>query len=186
MDSIPPDHFLALSRLDGLLGSQEGGYDTSTLAAHDFDVDNRTGFMPPQAPPSRLPADWESWELVLDGAIAESLQLGDKPGLTQAEMRRSESWRHGVRQVRRSFFCGRPSLAETVSAPRHPDFRVDQVGDESATRAPRPGMDDALLHPLTASGRAGGRPCPDHHPPLPDIHAHAAAARPHVCGHGAV
>ncbi|KAJ7340873.1 Indoleamine 2,3-dioxygenase [Mycena albidolilacea] len=99
MDSIPPDHFLALSRLDGLLGSQEGGYDTSTLAAHDFDVDNRTGFMPPQAPPSRLPADWEPWELVLDGAIAESLQLGDKPGLTQAEMRRSESWRHGVRQL---------------------------------------------------------------------------------------
>ncbi|KAJ7111934.1 Indoleamine 2,3-dioxygenase [Mycena epipterygia] len=99
MDSIPPDHFLALSRLDGILGSSESVYDTSTLAAHDFDVDNRTGFMPPQAPPSRLALDWEAWELVLDAAIAESIQLGDKPGITQAEMARSESWRKRVRQL---------------------------------------------------------------------------------------
>ncbi|KAJ6561790.1 Indoleamine 2,3-dioxygenase [Mycena capillaripes] len=99
MDSIPPDHFLALSRLDGLLGSSESTYDTSTLAAHDFDVDNRTGFMPPQAPPSRLPADWEAWELVLDGAIADRLQLGDKPGITPAEKSRSETWRQRVREL---------------------------------------------------------------------------------------
>ncbi|KAF8176150.1 Indoleamine 2,3-dioxygenase [Mycena galopus ATCC 62051] len=99
MDAIPPEHFLALSRLDGLLGSSESTYDTSTLAAHDFDVDNRTGFMPPQAPPSRLPTDWEAWELVLDGAIAESLTLGDKSGITAAEMSRSESWRQRVRQL---------------------------------------------------------------------------------------
>ncbi|KAJ7471377.1 Indoleamine 2,3-dioxygenase [Mycena galericulata] len=99
MDSIPPDHFLALSRLDGLLGSSESVYDTSTLAAHDFDVDNRTGFMPPQAPPSRLPLEWEAWELALDAAIAESLQLGDKPGLSQAEMSRSEAWRKRVREL---------------------------------------------------------------------------------------
>ncbi|KAJ7025765.1 Indoleamine 2,3-dioxygenase-domain-containing protein [Mycena alexandri] len=99
MDAIPPDHFLALSRLDGLLGSSESVYDTSTLAAHDFDVDNRTGFMPPQAPPSRLQIDWEAWELALDGAIAEGLQLGDKPGITQAEMSRSESWRKGIREL---------------------------------------------------------------------------------------
>ncbi|KAJ7679224.1 Indoleamine 2,3-dioxygenase [Mycena polygramma] len=99
MDSIPPDHFLALSRLDGLLGSSESVYDTSTLAAHDFDVDNRTGFMPPQAPPSRLPEDWEAWEVVLDSAIAEGLQLGDKPGITPAEMSQSESWRQRVREL---------------------------------------------------------------------------------------
>ncbi|KAJ7683678.1 Indoleamine 2,3-dioxygenase [Mycena rosella] len=99
MDAIPPDHFLALSRLDGLLGSSESVYDTSTLAAHDFDVDNRTGFMPPQAPPARLPANWEPWELALDAAIAESLQLGDKSGITQAEMSRSESWRRRVREL---------------------------------------------------------------------------------------
>ncbi|KAJ7759341.1 Indoleamine 2,3-dioxygenase [Mycena maculata] len=97
--TIPPDHFLALSRLDGLLGSSESTYDTSTLAAHDFDVDNRTGFMPPQAPPSRLPSEWEAWELVLDGAIAEGLQLGDKPGLSEVEMGRSESWRKRVREL---------------------------------------------------------------------------------------
>ncbi|KAJ6507695.1 Indoleamine 2,3-dioxygenase [Mycena vitilis] len=99
MDSIPPDHFLALSRLDGLLGSSESVYDTSTLAAHDFDVDNRTGFMPPQAPPSRLPENWEAWEVVLDAAIAEGLQLGDKPGITPAEMSQSESWRQRVREL---------------------------------------------------------------------------------------
>ncbi|KAJ7767174.1 Indoleamine 2,3-dioxygenase [Mycena metata] len=99
MDAIPPDHFLALSRLDGLLGSSESVYDTSTLAAHDFDVDNRTGFMPPQAPPSRLQTEWEAWELALDHAIAEGLQLGEKPGITEAEMSRSESWRKGVREL---------------------------------------------------------------------------------------
>ncbi|KAJ6512642.1 Indoleamine 2,3-dioxygenase [Mycena sanguinolenta] len=99
MYAIPPEHFLALSRLDGLLGSPESVYDTSTLAAHDFDVDNRTGFMPPQAPPARLPAEWEPWEFVLDGAIAEGLQLGDKPGLTDAERSRSEAWRQRVRQL---------------------------------------------------------------------------------------
>ncbi|KAF7337026.1 Indoleamine 2,3-dioxygenase [Mycena venus] len=91
MQAIPPDHFLALSRLDGLLGlgSSEGNvYDTSTLAAHDFDP-----------PPARLPADWEAWEAVLDEAIAESLQLGDKPGITPAEMSRSESWRQRVREL---------------------------------------------------------------------------------------
>ncbi|KAK7006190.1 Indoleamine 2,3-dioxygenase [Favolaschia claudopus] len=99
MDPILPDHFLALSRLDGLLGSSAGAYDTSTLAAHDFDVDNRTGFMPPQAPPSRLPEEYEPWEIVLDAAIAEGLQLGDKPGITAAEMSRSESWRQRVREL---------------------------------------------------------------------------------------
>ncbi|KAJ7212854.1 hypothetical protein B0H12DRAFT_1156155 [Mycena haematopus] len=77
MNTIPPDHFLALSRLDGLLG--ESAYDTTTLAAHDLILGG--------------------WELVLDGAIAERLQLGDKPGLTDTEKSRSESWRQRVRQV---------------------------------------------------------------------------------------
>ncbi|KAJ7614026.1 Indoleamine 2,3-dioxygenase [Roridomyces roridus] len=100
MDALPPDHFLALSRLDAFLGtSAETVYDTSTLAAHDFDVDNRTGFMPPQAPPGRLPADWEAWELLLDSAIADPLQLGDKPGLSDADKRRSEAWRTSVREL---------------------------------------------------------------------------------------
>ncbi|KAJ7168668.1 Indoleamine 2,3-dioxygenase [Mycena filopes] len=99
MDAIPPDHFLSLSRLDGLLGSSESVYDTSTLAAHDFDVDNRTGFMPPQAPPSRLAAEWEVWEAALDRAIKQGLQLGDKPGITEVEMACSESWREGIREL---------------------------------------------------------------------------------------
>ncbi|KAJ7683433.1 Indoleamine 2,3-dioxygenase-domain-containing protein [Mycena rosella] len=99
MRTIPPEHYLALSRLDGFLGTSEGVYDTSTLAAHDFDVDNRTGFMPPQSPVGRLEAYWEPWELILDDAIAKSLQLGDKPGITPAEMSQSESWRWHVREL---------------------------------------------------------------------------------------
>ncbi|KAJ7196783.1 Indoleamine 2,3-dioxygenase [Mycena pura] len=99
MDSIPPNHYLALSRLDGLLGSSETVYDTSTLAAHDFDVDNRTGFMPPQAPPSRLPLEFEPWELALDGAIAEGLRFGEDPEITPADMNRSAAWRERIRQL---------------------------------------------------------------------------------------
>ncbi|KAJ7178190.1 Indoleamine 2,3-dioxygenase [Mycena filopes] len=99
MGTIPPDHFLSLSRLDGLLGSSESVYDTSTLAAHDFDVDNRTGFMPPQAPPSRLTEEWEVWEAALDCAIKQGLQLGDKPGITEVEMACSELWREGIREL---------------------------------------------------------------------------------------
>ncbi|KAF7312687.1 Indoleamine 2,3-dioxygenase [Mycena indigotica] len=96
---IPPDHFLSLSRLDGLLGIAESTYDTSTLAAHDFDVDNRTGFMPPQPPPARLPEAFEHWEEVLDEAIKSGLQLGDKPGITLAETECSEKWRRSVRHL---------------------------------------------------------------------------------------
>ncbi|KAF7307896.1 Indoleamine 2,3-dioxygenase [Mycena kentingensis (nom. inval.)] len=97
--AIPPDHFLALSRLDSLLGTADVVYDTSTLAAHDFDVDNRTGFMPPQPPPSRLPEEFEAWEVALDDAIAADLKLGDKPDITLVEAARSEDWRRSVREM---------------------------------------------------------------------------------------
>lgn len=63
---LSPDHFLALPRPDILYGGAPAGApDTSTLAAHDFDVDTRTGFMPPQPPLTRLPPQWELWELAL-------------------------------------------------------------------------------------------------------------------------
>ncbi|KAH9921846.1 uncharacterized protein B0H18DRAFT_1086002 [Fomitopsis serialis] len=45
--NIPVNHFLALPRPDHGL-AEAGTPDTSTLAAHDFDVDTRTGFMPPR------------------------------------------------------------------------------------------------------------------------------------------
>ncbi|KAF7289646.1 Indoleamine2 3-dioxygenase [Mycena chlorophos] len=90
---IPSDHYLALSRLEGLLGVSESAYDTTILAAHDFDVDNRTGFKPPQLPPARLPLAFEAWETALDEATAADLQLGDRSGITQAQIDASETWR---------------------------------------------------------------------------------------------
>jgi indoleamine 2,3-dioxygenase len=75
------------------------GFDTSTLAAHDFDVDTRTGFMPPQAPLVRLPLSWDAWESALDAACARPLQLASKLGLTDAEAEQSAAWREEIRQV---------------------------------------------------------------------------------------
>lgn len=98
-DMLPPDHFLLQPRQDSLLGVQEGHVDTSTLAAHDFDVDTRTGFMPPDPPLSRLPVQWELWETALDAAMHAKLQLAVKLDLTAEEKKSSESWREHVRQL---------------------------------------------------------------------------------------
>jgi indoleamine 2,3-dioxygenase len=93
------NHFLSLPRPDVASGPLHGIVDTTTLAAHDFDVDPRTGFMPPQAPISRLPPAWESWECTLEDAIAYHLKLGDSPGLSEFEQAKSELWRSQVRNV---------------------------------------------------------------------------------------
>lgn len=92
-------HFLALSRPSILVGVHEGQLDTTTLAAHDFDVDTRSGFMPPQPPTSRLPQFWDLWEIILDDAISHGIQLGDKVSLSDYERGISETWRHRVRKV---------------------------------------------------------------------------------------
>ncbi|RDB29303.1 Indoleamine 2,3-dioxygenase 1 [Hypsizygus marmoreus] len=93
------DHFLSLPRPDILVGPPTGVPDTTTLAAHDFDVDTRTGFMPPQPALSRLPPQWETWESTLDEAISLKLMLGDTPGLAEGEKTKSESWRNRVRNL---------------------------------------------------------------------------------------
>jgi len=98
LQPLPPNHFLALPRPDHGQPA-DGTFDTSTLAAHDFDVDTRTGFMPPQPPLVRLPEQWESWEAALDDAFASNLRLAEKKDLTDADLARSERWRAGVRQV---------------------------------------------------------------------------------------
>ena len=78
MNPLPPNHFLSQPRPDSSNPAFPGIVDTTTLAAHDFDVDNRSGFMPPQEPLGRLPAQWEAWEEVLGTAIHNRLQLGEK------------------------------------------------------------------------------------------------------------
>lgn len=101
---LPPDHFLNQARPDFVVGIVDGFVDTTTLAAHDFDVDTRTGFMPPDPPISRLPSEWEPWEMILDQALSMKLQLAVKPGLTEDEMARSASWRESVRDNVSYFF----------------------------------------------------------------------------------
>jgi indoleamine 2,3-dioxygenase len=111
--SLPSTHFLAHTFAAGPLPATGGfpaagppppapapaGFDTSTLAAHDFDVDTRTGFMPPQAPLARLPPAWDAWERALDAACARPLQLASKLGLTDTEAEQSATWREEIRQV---------------------------------------------------------------------------------------
>lgn len=101
MALLPSNHFLALPRPDVFIGPPAGVVDTTTLAAHDFDVDTRTGFMPPEPPLVRLPLQWEPWEQLLDHAQSYRLQLGKKIDITDEEKARSESWRARVVQVRR-------------------------------------------------------------------------------------
>jgi hypothetical protein len=116
MQALPPNHFLSQARSFTLPGSfsdlagpsKTSSYspfhsttniDTSTLAAHDFDVDARTGFMPPQAPLARLPDTWVVWEDTLDDAYSRRLQLATKPNLTSAEAGESATWRNRVHLV---------------------------------------------------------------------------------------
>ena len=99
--TLPENHFLAQPRPDVLEGvTPDGIVDTSTLAAHDFDVDPRTGFMPPQPPLARLPLTWEPWEYSLEEAMKRKLKLGDDPMLADAEKDNAEQWRNIIRQVR--------------------------------------------------------------------------------------
>ncbi|KAI0058769.1 Indoleamine 2,3-dioxygenase [Artomyces pyxidatus] len=99
MNNLPPDHFLALPRPDIALGPPAGVVDTTTLAAHDFDVDTRTGFMPPQPPLTRLPGQWAPWEELLDEAQSCRLQLGSDPNITKEAQSQSEAWRNRVRHL---------------------------------------------------------------------------------------
>lgn len=100
MEYLDPSHFLSLPRPPAA-GINAPIVDTTTLAAHDFDVDPRTGFMPPQPPVERLSSlegqNYERWEDLLAQACAADLQIADKHGgLTLEEERRSEQWREKV------------------------------------------------------------------------------------------
>lgn len=98
MAALSPEHFLLLPRPD-YFASPAGIVDTTTLAAHDFDVDNRTGFMPPQPSLELLPEEWASWEDVLTKAVGRKLKLGEKTDLSDADRACSAMWRAEVRRV---------------------------------------------------------------------------------------
>ncbi|KXN87280.1 Indoleamine 2,3-dioxygenase [Leucoagaricus sp. SymC.cos] len=102
--NLPSNHFLAQPRPDPQLPQQSGLVDTTTLAAHDFDVDNRTGFMPPQPPLPRLPLLWEAWEASLDLAVTQRIQLAERvekmePQKRSIEALKSKYWRDNVAQM---------------------------------------------------------------------------------------
>ncbi|KAF9534036.1 Indoleamine 2,3-dioxygenase [Crepidotus variabilis] len=75
------------------------GLKVSIPIAQDFDVDNRTGFMAPRPPVTRLPESWEPWEDMLDRAVAAKIKLGDALGTTPEEAKISFEWRVSVRAM---------------------------------------------------------------------------------------
>lgn len=105
MATLPPTHFLSAGRPDLTVGQPFGmtDVDVSTLAAHDFDIDTRTGFLPPEPPLARLPIDWEPWESALDDALQRKLKLGDRADLSDDDIHSSASWRARVSSVCQTF-----------------------------------------------------------------------------------
>ncbi|GAB1526391.1 hypothetical protein RhiTH_009558 [Rhizoctonia solani] len=103
--TLAPSHFLDLPHhvqpgpvLDGVLP------DTSTVAAHDFDVDVNTGFMPNEGPLLRIPrevsVDMQTWEDLLSEGLSLKMKLGDQ--LSQfgpEEAIKNQSWRLKVRSL---------------------------------------------------------------------------------------
>lgn len=76
--------------------------DTSTLAGADFDIDVRSGFLPPEAPVSRLPSHLPeyTWELMLDSARTVGLQInGGGAAVDEEHRRRCRAWRRAVREM---------------------------------------------------------------------------------------
>lgn len=98
----------AAGGLDGLAGPANffGGQrphmpDTSTLAAADFDIDVRSGFLPPEEPVSRLQGiEEELWESALDRARQLPLHFGGGGvGISADARRQARQWRRDIRQM---------------------------------------------------------------------------------------
>ncbi|KAH7869336.1 Indoleamine 2,3-dioxygenase [Lentinula edodes] len=111
---LPSTHFLSQPRPSGIASPSSSNssnsnrvvVDTTTLAAHDFDVDPRTGFMPPHPPIARLGGVggengkygmYEAWEGILDEACAGAFRLGRDIGTETGG--REERWRGRVREL---------------------------------------------------------------------------------------
>ncbi|EPQ26012.1 uncharacterized protein PFL1_06466 [Pseudozyma flocculosa PF-1] len=75
--------------------------DTSTLAAADFDIDVRSGFLPPEAPVIRLRGKHEQlWEVALDQAKSIPLmQGGGGVRITSQQRLEARRWRRSIREM---------------------------------------------------------------------------------------
>ena len=151
MTDLPPNHFLNLPRPDVHDGPPEGVVDTSTLAAHDFDVDARTGFMPPQVPLDRLPPEWEAWEVLLDDAVQRKFKLGETPDLSEADKEESRAWRERVCEVRADLinFCAQRLNANARrigAASSASNLGPEKLRSATSSSSSRPSVDHALLY----------------------------------------
>lgn len=100
MSSAPPTHFLSQGRHTRALGPRPGdSFDVSTVAAADYDIDVRSGFMPPAEPVARLDDEYIVWEEVLDAAEGHIRLASDLADVGEDEKRYVSSWRERVRQV---------------------------------------------------------------------------------------
>jgi hypothetical protein len=92
---LPSTHFLALARTPWANNAPR--IDTATVAAADFDVDSKTGFMPPHPPTVPLPLqrDLGVWETTL--TAGEGLTLGVQADAAQRG--KSAKWRRLVESV---------------------------------------------------------------------------------------
>ncbi|KAG9092164.1 hypothetical protein FRC06_000220 [Ceratobasidium sp. 370] len=107
--AVASNHFLGLPHHHAPEGPELDGIvpDTSTVAAHDFDVDVNTGFMPTHAPLTRIPlevsTELQAWERALDEGLALRMKLGDQLHLHgPEETEKNERWRASIRaQLRR-------------------------------------------------------------------------------------
>ncbi|KDN52116.1 Indoleamine 2,3-dioxygenase [Tilletiaria anomala UBC 951] len=82
------------------LNSENGMPDTSTLAAADFDIDVRTGFLPPEPPLSRLDSPYHIWEDLLSLARSSHLRLlGGGASSSPEGAPLARRWRRRVRQM---------------------------------------------------------------------------------------
>lgn len=91
----------AVPRPTGFSTVDEHIPDTSTLAAADFDVDVRSGFLPPEAPVRRLSAPYaEHWEHALDLAKRIPLMHGGGGTKTTPHQRLlARRWRRSIREM---------------------------------------------------------------------------------------
>lgn len=81
-------------------GITQGQTDTTTLAAHDFDVDVRSGFMPPKPPLAMLPESWYLWEHLLHDGIDVQLPLNPNSNSVSQNVC---LWHISVEKVRPTF-----------------------------------------------------------------------------------
>ena len=75
--------------------------DTYILDGDDFDVNVKTGFLPPQPPLIRLTP--HIWEQTLDNASSLQLKLGERIDLTEKDHMYSATWRRDVEEVNNKF-----------------------------------------------------------------------------------